>query len=140
MERDIEESLLTVLGITQEALSTWTDEQKSYLSLLSVDVELRNIVQKLNQEQSNSMVSDQVNISGEASKSGATAEQLPQLVSDVMDLPRLQLRGLMAIPAATSDPQRQREPFARLRAILEQLRPRRLVLATKCSSDRSTRA
>lgn len=65
----------------------------------------------------------QVNISGEASKSGVTVEQLPALLKDVIDLPRLQLRGLMAIPAATTDAGLQREMFARLRDSLQQLRP-----------------
>jgi PLP dependent protein len=65
----------------------------------------------------------QVNISGEHSKSGATAEELPQLVRDVMLLPRLQLRGLMAIPAATTDQQLQRQAFAQLKTTLDQLQP-----------------
>ena len=63
----------------------------------------------------------QVNISGETSKSGATLEQLPQLVRDILPLPHLQLRGLMAIPAATTDTQLQRQAFARLRTAMEQL-------------------
>jgi hypothetical protein len=36
-----------------------------------------------------------------------------------MDLPRLRLRGLMAIPAPSSDPTEQREAFASLRHALE---------------------
>ncbi len=44
----------------------------------------------------------QVNISGEASKSGATPEQAGALCRAVAALPRLKLRGLMAIPAAPS--------------------------------------
>jgi hypothetical protein len=63
----------------------------------------------------------QVNISGETSKSGATLEDLPQLVREIITLPQLQLRGLMAIPAATGDPQLQRQSFARLRTALGQL-------------------
>ena len=38
-----------------------------------------------------------------------------------MVLPRLQLRGLMAIPAPSNDPIKQREAFARLRLALEEL-------------------
>ena len=41
----------------------------------------------------------QVNISGEASKSGVTPDELPRLADAVRELPRLQLRGLMSIPA-----------------------------------------
>ncbi len=63
----------------------------------------------------------QVNISDEASKSGCALADLPALASAVAELPRLRLRGLMAIPAATSDIQQQRDNFARLRQALEQL-------------------
>jgi len=63
----------------------------------------------------------QVNISGEKSKSGASLEQLPQLAREIITLPRLQLRGLMAIPAASADTRAQRESFARLRAALLEL-------------------
>eukprot|EP01036_Dinobryon_divergens_P038351 gene38350-50340_t len=41
----------------------------------------------------------QVNISGEASKSGCSPEDLPALAHAVARLPRLRLRGLMAVPA-----------------------------------------
>ena len=64
----------------------------------------------------------QVNISGEASKSGATVEQLPQLVREILTMSRLQLRGLMTIPAATTDLQQQQQAFARLRSTLQQLK------------------
>lgn len=40
----------------------------------------------------------QINISNEASKSGCTPEELPELIQAIAQLPRLQLRGLMAIP------------------------------------------
>lgn len=63
----------------------------------------------------------QVNISGETSKSGVAPQELPQLAQDIMALPNLQLRGLMAIPAATRDIQLQRQAFARLRSALEKL-------------------
>jgi hypothetical protein len=63
----------------------------------------------------------QVNISGEDTKSGAALEELPQLVRDILTLPRLELRGLMAIPAATDNVQLQRQSFVRLRTALEQL-------------------
>lgn len=63
----------------------------------------------------------QVNISGEDTKSGAALEELPQLVRDILTLPRLTLRGLMAIPAATDNVQLQRQSFLRLRTALEQL-------------------
>ena len=37
-------------------------------------------------------------------------------------MPRLKLRGLMTIPAATADEVSQRSAFARLRCLLEELR------------------
>ena len=40
----------------------------------------------------------QVNISDEASKAGCTASELSELVAAIVQLPHLQLRGLMAIP------------------------------------------
>lgn len=63
----------------------------------------------------------QVNISGEESKSGVSLEDLPALAREVAQLPRLRLRGLMAIPAAATDPAQQRQPFAALREALAEL-------------------
>jgi len=63
----------------------------------------------------------QVNISGEASKSGASPAALPALARTVADLPNLRLRGLMAIPAPESDPARLRAPFESTRRLFEQL-------------------
>jgi pyridoxal phosphate enzyme (YggS family) len=53
----------------------------------------------------------QVNVSGEASKSGIALDELPALAEQVASLPRLRLRGLMAIPAASEDPVAQRAAF-----------------------------
>lgn len=64
----------------------------------------------------------QVNISGEASKSGATPDELAELARQVALLPNLTLRGLMAIPEPETDVAKQRAAFARLRALAEQLR------------------
>lgn len=64
----------------------------------------------------------QVNTSGEASKSGVAPGELADLARQVHALPRLRLRGLMSIPAATQDEQLQRQAFARLRTELEGLR------------------
>ncbi len=72
----------------------------------------------------------QVNVSGEASKSGATESQLAELAQAVARLPRLQLRGLMAIPAPAAGLDAQRVPFARLRGMLENLNASGLALDT----------
>ncbi|MBM7062364.1 YggS family pyridoxal phosphate-dependent enzyme [Pseudomonas sp. UL073] len=66
----------------------------------------------------------QVNISGEASKSGCAPEELLALASAVAQLPHVKLRGLMAIPEPTDDPQLQRATFARVRGLAEELRAR----------------
>ncbi|BBP62099.1 YggS family pyridoxal phosphate-dependent enzyme [Pseudomonas sp. St316] len=54
----------------------------------------------------------QVNVSGEASKSGCTPADLPALASAINALPRLKLRGLMAIPEPTEDRAAQDAAFA----------------------------
>ncbi|MDR5861181.1 YggS family pyridoxal phosphate-dependent enzyme [Halomonas eurihalina] len=66
----------------------------------------------------------QVNISDEPSKSGVELAELPALAEAVHGLPNLRLRGLMAIPAPSADPNEQRRPFIRLREALESLRAR----------------
>jgi pyridoxal phosphate enzyme (YggS family) len=63
----------------------------------------------------------QVNISGEVTKSGVSPADLPSLADAVAALPRLRLRGLMAIPAPAADQAEQRRPFARLRQLFESL-------------------
>ena len=63
----------------------------------------------------------QVNVSGEDSKSGCAPDQVVTLAQAVADLPRLCLRGLMAIPEPTDDPVRQREQFAVLRRLRDSL-------------------
>ncbi|HAF90365.1 MAG TPA: YggS family pyridoxal phosphate-dependent enzyme [Pseudomonas sp.] len=63
----------------------------------------------------------QVNVSGEASKSGCAPEDVTALAESVAALPNLRLRGLMCIPAPTDDPQEQRAAFARLRHLKDSL-------------------
>ncbi|ROM43214.1 YggS family pyridoxal phosphate enzyme [Pseudomonas poae] len=57
----------------------------------------------------------QVNVSGEASKSGCTSADLPALAQAISVLPRLKLRGLMAIPEPTEDRAAQDAAFATVR-------------------------
>lgn len=72
----------------------------------------------------------QVDISGEASKSGAAPDEVAALAQAVAALPRLRLRGLMAIPEPETDPGRQREPLHRMRALFDRLRADGLPLDT----------
>ncbi len=64
----------------------------------------------------------QVNVSGEQSKSGIAPAELPALAAVVAGLPRLALRGLMAIPEPTDDPALARSRFAQLRELMEALK------------------
>ncbi len=72
----------------------------------------------------------QVNVSGEASKSGSGPEEAYALAERLDALPRLKLRGLMAIPAPSADYAEQRRAFAGLRRLFERLRDGGLALDT----------
>ncbi|MDP3226171.1 MAG: YggS family pyridoxal phosphate-dependent enzyme, partial [Rubrivivax sp.] len=74
----------------------------------------------------------QVNVSGEASKSGVAPADLPALAAAVAALPaaRVQLRGLMSIPEPAADVQAQRLPHQLLRGLLADLQARGLLLDT----------
>jgi len=61
----------------------------------------------------------QINISNENSKSGASPDDLPQLVADCRNLPHLRLRGLMALPAPSTDFELQRMPFRQVKILLD---------------------
>jgi pyridoxal phosphate enzyme (YggS family) len=64
----------------------------------------------------------QVNVSGEDSKSGVSPDELLPLARAVSAMPHLRLRGLMAIPEPTEDPERQRAPFILLCQLAQRLR------------------
>ncbi|MBW3139861.1 YggS family pyridoxal phosphate-dependent enzyme [Ferrimonas balearica] len=64
----------------------------------------------------------QVNISAEQSKSGVNPAQLPELAAAVAALPGLRLRGLMAIPAPESDPEKQRQALAQMKQLFDALK------------------
>jgi len=64
----------------------------------------------------------QVNISGEESKSGLDLAEVPALADELAGLPRLALRGLMAVPAAGADAPTLHGDFARLRQALDDLK------------------
>lgn len=63
----------------------------------------------------------QVNIDGEADKSGVAPGELDSLAAAVAELPKLKLRGLMCIPVPRDDFDAQREPFRRLARLAESL-------------------
>jgi len=83
------------------------------------------IAQRLNEQRPADLpplnVCLQVNISGEDSKSGINPEDTLDLAGQIARLPRLQLRGLMTIPAPATDIARQRAPFHRLAQLQQNL-------------------
>ncbi len=72
----------------------------------------------------------EVNVSGEASKGGVAPQELEALAAYVNTLPQLQLRGLMAIPAATDDIALQKKQFRAVRELLEKLNRQNFQLDT----------
>lgn len=72
----------------------------------------------------------QVNISAESTKAGVSLQDLPALVDAVGQLPRLRLRGLMAIPARHGDLRQQRAAFHTLREAFDRLNEAGLKLDT----------
>jgi pyridoxal phosphate enzyme (YggS family) len=64
----------------------------------------------------------QVNVSGESQKSGAAEDELAALWRACRDFESLVVRGLMAIPTASAEPEHNRPAFARLRELRDTLR------------------
>ncbi|MDP2793068.1 MAG: YggS family pyridoxal phosphate-dependent enzyme [Sulfurisoma sp.] len=72
----------------------------------------------------------QVNVSGEASKSGCAPEETVELARAVDQLPHLRLRGLMAIPEPTENSALAQRRFASLRELRDRLNQAGLALDT----------
>lgn len=89
-------------------------------------VDRLKIAQRLNEQRPQGLpplnICLQINISNETSKSGATLTDLPQLIEDVHKLPRINLRGVMAIPAPQADYEAQRQPYHQLHHAVSQLK------------------
>ena len=85
-------------------------------------VESEKIARRLSAQRPDGMaplnVLIQVNVSGEASKSGAARAAVPALALAMSSMPRLKLRGLMAIPESGADAVRYRE----LKGLYERLK------------------
>ncbi|AHN25512.1 Hypothetical protein YggS, proline synthase [Gilliamella apicola] len=83
------------------------------------------IAQRLNDQRPNHMaklnVLIQVNISQEASKSGVKPEEVADLVKQIVTLPNLNLRGLMAIPEIENDYDKQFNVFTKMQQLLQSL-------------------
>ncbi|HET7569533.1 MAG TPA: YggS family pyridoxal phosphate-dependent enzyme [Gammaproteobacteria bacterium] len=64
----------------------------------------------------------EVKVSDEPQKAGVALDELDALADAVAELPHLELRGLMALPAPSDTFEAQRKPFRRLASALERLR------------------
>ena len=61
----------------------------------------------------------QVNIDDEFSKSGVSEQQLPELIRSIQALPKLSLRGLMAIPRKQANPADSEPAFAKMQSLFQ---------------------
>ncbi|MDN7178095.1 YggS family pyridoxal phosphate-dependent enzyme [Caballeronia sp. SEWSISQ10-4 2] len=97
-------------------------------------VDRLKIAQRLSEQRPDGMaplnVCLQVNVSGEESKSGVAPEEALALARQIVALPFLRLRGLMAIPEPAGTLDEQRVPHRRLREIMDTLRADGLELDT----------
>ena len=97
-------------------------------------VERLKIAQRLSDQRPPQMpplnICVQVNVSGEASKSGCAPAEALELCRAAAVLPRLRLRGLMAIPAPAAGAADPRAPFRQLRELFSELRRAGLELDT----------
>lgn len=89
----------------------------------SIDREI--IAERLNDQRPSSLlplqICIQVKLDNKESKSGVQADQVLNLAKLIQTLPHIHLRGLMTIPRATNDTIQQRQQFAHLRLLLENL-------------------
>ncbi|MGN6315410.1 YggS family pyridoxal phosphate-dependent enzyme [Trinickia sp.] len=97
-------------------------------------VDRLKIAQRLSEQRPDTLpplnVCLQVNVSGEASKSGVSLEDAPALASEIAALPKLRLRGLMSIPEPVEGLEAQRTPHRTLRQLYEALSAQGLSLDT----------
>ena len=97
-------------------------------------VDRARIAQRLNDQRPPDLpplnVCIQVNISAEPSKSGVMPGGVSALARRILEMPRLRLRGLMAIPRPEENLEGQRRPFRRMRATMNALEADGIALDT----------
>ncbi len=97
-------------------------------------VDRLKIAQRLSEQRPDNLpalnVCLQVNISGETSKSGVSIAEAVEVAREIATLPKLKLRGLMAIPEPVGSIDEQRVPHRWLRELFERLRDEGLQLDT----------
>ena len=88
-------------------------------------VDRLKIAQRLSNQRPDSLpplnICLQVNISEEQSKSGFKMADIEVIVDDIISLPNLKLRGLMAIPAKADNLEAQRKVFSKMKSLFETL-------------------
>lgn len=97
-------------------------------------VDREKIAHRLSEQRPNGMpplnVCLQVNVSGEESKGGVAPADVAALARAVLGLPKINLRGLMAIPEPTDDAVLQRARFRQVRELQDRLVAHGLALDT----------
>lgn len=97
-------------------------------------VDRKIVADRLNDQRPSSLdplqICIQINLDNEESKSGVKPSQVLELAKLVQKLPHINLRGLMTIPKATKDVDQQRQQFAHLRKLLQNVNESGLNLDT----------
>jgi hypothetical protein len=118
------------IGPVQSNKTRAIAEHFAWVHSLEREKVARRLAEQRPQEAAPLMVCVQVNVSGEATKSGVLPAQTVALARYVSSLPRLKLRGLMAIPAPGSDQAVRNRQFRLLRELYLELRSQGLALDT----------
>jgi len=90
----------------------------------------RRLSEQRNPEQPPLNVCIQVNVSGEENKSGVNCDEALTLARQIIELPNIQLRGLMTIPASSNDFDEQRKPFRILKELKDEIQSQGIKLDT----------
>jgi len=90
----------------------------------------RRLSEQRNPEQPPLNVCIQVNVSGEENKSGVNCDEALTLARQINELPNIQLRGLMTIPASSNNFDEQRKPFRVLKELKDEIQSQGIKLDT----------
>ncbi|NQZ09333.1 MAG: YggS family pyridoxal phosphate-dependent enzyme [Algicola sp.] len=89
-------------------------------------IDRQKIAQRLNDQRSDQLspmnVLIQVNVDNEEAKAGVSLDEVAALANAIAQMPKLKLRGIMAIPQKTQDPEQQNLAFSRLHDCFSQLK------------------
>ncbi len=118
------------IGPVQSNKTRAIAEHFAWVHSLEREKVARRLAEQRPQQTAPLMVCIQVNVSGEATKSGVLPAQTAALARYVCSLPRLKLRGLMTIPAPSSDPAVRIRQFRLLHDLYLELRGQGLALDT----------